>query len=170
LAIPAPQAAALLPSTATTLAAIATATSMRGCWTLMLQFASPVSLPFDAAFVHNNALSWIARDSNKPGRAGLESWVLQASPEWSEAHLEDSADSVAAELINAFIALGGSMPLAWTAHRWRYANAEPAQARGCVWDATLGIGMCGDWLHGGKVEGAWLSGQALAQRLLDANL
>jgi renalase len=170
LAIPAPQAAALLPSTATALAAIATATNMRGCWTLMLQFASPVSLPFDAAFVHNNALSWIARDSSKPGRAGLESWVLQASPGWSEAHLEDSADSVAAELINAFIALGGSMPLAWAAHRWRYANAEPAQARGCVWDATLGIGMCGDWLHGGKVEGAWLSGQALAQRLLDANL
>ena len=170
LAIPAPQAAVLLPSTATALAAIARATSMRACWTLMLQFAAPVLFPFDAAFVPNNALSWIARDSSKPGRAGLESWALQASPEWSEAHLEDNADSVAAELINAFIVLGGSAPTAWTTHRWRYASTEPAQVRGCVWDAGLGIGVCGDWLNGGKVEGAWLSGQALVQRLLERNL
>jgi renalase len=28
------------------------------------------------------------------------------------------------------------------------------------------LGLCGDWLHGGKVEGAWLSGQALAARLM----
>lgn len=170
VAIPAPQAAVLLPSVAPALAAIAAATHMRGCWTLLLQFASPVSLPFDAAFVHNNALSWIARDSSKPGRAGPESWVLQASAEWSEAHLEDSADNVAAVLTKAFVTLGGPTPSTWTAHRWRYASTEPAQSRGCVWDAELSIGLCGDWLNGGKVEGAWLSGQALAQRWLDTNL
>jgi hypothetical protein len=28
------------------------------------------------------------------------------------------------------------------------------------------LGLCGDWLHGGKVEGAWLSGRALAQQVL----
>jgi renalase len=166
LAIPAPQAVALLPSVAPALAAIATATNMRGCWTLMVQFASPVSLPFDAAFVHNNALSWIARDSSKPGRAGLESWVLQASPEWSEAHLEDDADGVAAALIKAFVNVGGSTPSAWTAHRWRYASTEPAQQAGFAWDATLRIGMCGDWLNGGKVESAWLSGRRLAEQAI----
>jgi renalase len=164
LAIPAPQAAALLQSTAPALAAIATNTNMRGCWTLMMQFASSISLPFDAAFVHNNALSWIARDSSKPGRAGLESWVLQASPEWSEAHLEDSTESVAAALIKAFVTLGGSTPATWSAHRWHYASTEAAQERECAWDATLSIGMCGDWLNGGKVEGAWLSGRRLAEQ------
>jgi renalase len=166
LAIPAPQAAVLLQSVAPAFTAIATATNMRGCWTVMLQFASPISLPFDAAFVHSNALSWIARDSSKPGRAGLESWVLQASPEWSEAHLEDAADDVAATLINAFVTLGGPIPSTWIAHRWRYASTEPAQERGCAWDATLSIGMCGDWLNGGKVEGAWLSGRRLAEQVI----
>jgi renalase len=166
LAIPAPQAAVLLQSAAPALAAIATATDMRGCWTVMLQFASPISLPFDAAFVHNNTLSWIARDSSKPGRAGLESWVLQASPEWSETHLEDTADDIAAALIKAFVTLGGSLPSAWAAHRWRYASTEPAQKRGCAWDATLSIGMCGDWLNGGKVESAWLSGRRLAEQVM----
>jgi renalase len=166
LAIPAPQAAVLLQSVAPALTAIAATTNMRGCWTLMLQFASPVSLPFDAAFVHHSALSWIARDNSKPGRAGLESWVLQASPEWSEAHLEDAADDVAAALINAFVTLGGPTPSAWAAHRWRYASTEPAQERECAWDAALRIGMCGDWLNGGKVEGAWLSGRRLAERVI----
>ena len=166
LAIPAPQAAVLLQSVAPALAAIATSTDMRGCWTVMLQFASPVSLPFDAAFVHNNNLSWIARDSSKPGRAGLESWVLQANPEWSEAHLEDTADDIAAALINAFVTLGGPLPSTWTAHRWRCASTEPAQKRGCAWDATLSIGMCGDWLNGGKVESAWLSGRRLAEHVM----
>ena len=170
LAIPAPQAMALLPSAASALAATATAIRMRGCWTLMLQFASAVSLPFDAAFVHNNALSWIARNSSKPGRVGQESWALQASPEWSEAHLEDDADSVASALIKVFVDLGGPTPAAWTTHRWRYASTEPTEARGCVWDAELGIGMCGDWLNDGKVEGAWMSGLELAQQLQKKNL
>lgn len=169
LAIPAPQAAVLLPSVAPVFAAIAKATNMRGCWTLMLQFAATVGLPFDAAFVHNHALSWIARDRSKPARTGLESWVLQASPEWSEAHLEDAADSVAAALTESFIDMGGPTPSTWTAHRWRYASTEPVQQRECVWDAELGIGLCGDWLNGGKVEGAWLSGRQLAQRLVDTN-
>jgi renalase len=170
LAIPAPQAAVLLQSSAPALAAIATDTSMRGCWTLMLQFASPISLPFDAAFVHNNNLSWIARDSSKPGRTGLESWVLQASPEWSEAHLEDSADSVATALTKAFVDMGGPTPSTWAAHRWRYASTEPAQLRGCMWDAELAIGLCGDWLNGGKVEGAWLSGRQLAREFIGNDL
>ena len=28
------------------------------------------------------------------------------------------------------------------------------------------LGLCGDWLHGGKVQGAWLSGQQVAHHLL----
>jgi renalase len=152
------------------LAAIATAANMRGCWTLMLQFASAVSLPFDAAFVNNNALGWIARDSSKPGRAGLESWVLQATPEWSKAHLEEDAQIVAAALIDAFIKLGGPTPATWAAHRWRYASTAPTLERMHVWDAEMSVGMCGDWLHGGKVEGAWLSGRALAKDFLNTNL
>jgi predicted NAD/FAD-dependent oxidoreductase len=35
-------------------------------------------------------------------------------------------------------------------------------------DAVPGLdqGLCGDWLNGGKLEGAWLSGRALAQQVL----
>jgi predicted NAD/FAD-dependent oxidoreductase len=38
--------------------------------------------------------------------------------------------------------------------------------RGGAWRPDIGLGLCGDWLNGGKVEGAWLGGRALAERVL----
>jgi predicted NAD/FAD-dependent oxidoreductase len=64
--------------------------------------------------------------------------------------------------------LNGPAPDAWTAHRWRYAQPQPALSLGCTWDADITLGLCGDWLNGGKVEGAWLSGRALALRYLSS--
>ncbi|MGV3682940.1 MAG: NAD(P)/FAD-dependent oxidoreductase [Acidovorax sp.] len=166
LAMPAPQAAALLAPVAPDGAALAASARMRGSWAVMLRYAAPVAMPWDGAFVNAGPLRWVARDSSKPGRTGPETWLLHASPEWSEAHIEDSAESVTAALLAAFAALGGTPPVAATAHRWRYADTEPALQQGCWWSSTLGLGVCGDWLHGGKVEGAWLSGRALAHQML----
>lgn len=166
LAVPAPQAVPLLQPVSAELAALAGGARMQACWALMLRFVAPLALDFDAAFVNHGPLRWIARDTSKPGREGLETWTLHASAEWSEAHVEDSPESVAAALIAAFCALGGAAPLAWSVQRWRYAITDSAQAGGCVWDAGGGVGLCGDWANGGRVEGAWLSGHALAQRVL----
>lgn len=96
----------------------------------------------------------------------METWTLHASAEWSEAHIEDTPERVASALIAAFRALGGEVPVVWSAHRWRYAITESAVAEGYVWRVEDGIGLCGDWLHGGRVEGAWLSGRALAHCVL----
>ena len=166
LAVPAPQAVPLLQQAAPELASLAAGAHMRGCWALMLRFAAPVDLPFDAAFVNDGPLRWIARDSSKPGRSGPETWLLHASSEWSQAHLEQEADAVAAELLHAFTQLGGPAPQAWAAHRWRYADTEPALEQGCAWHGEHAIGLCGDWLNGGKVEGAWRSGRLLARQAL----
>ncbi len=168
LALQAPQAAALLKTPAPALATVAQGANMRGCWALMLRFAATVDLPFDAAFVNAGPLRWIACERSKPGREGMETWLLHASAEWSEAHLEQSAEQVAAQLIGEFVNLGGRPPQAWTAHRWRYADTAPPLSMTSVWDGDAGLGLCGDWLNGGKVEGAWLSGRALAQQLLDS--
>ena len=117
-------------------------------------------------------MRWIARDSTKPGRGGSgESWLLHASAEWSEAHIEYDAASVAALLLAEFAQLGGPAPEHWSAHRWRYASTLPTEAEAaaendvCSWDRGQALGLCGDWLNGGTVEAAWLSGRALAQRM-----
>ena len=166
LAVPAPQVAPLLKQLEPGLVALAGRAVMRGSWALMLRFAAPVDLTFDAAFVNQGPLRWIARNSSKPGRNGEESWLLHARPEWSEAHLEDDPERVAAALLDAFGQLGGLAPQDWTAHRWRYADTEPPLDEGCAWRPDIGLGLCGDWLNGGKVEGAWLSGRALAEQVL----
>jgi hypothetical protein len=168
LALPAPQCVPLLQAAARELAAQAAQIVMRGNWTLMLRYDHPTALPFDAAFVNDGPLRWVACDSSKPGRDGETCWVLHASPEWSDAHLEDTPEAVSEILLAAFAQLGAPSPAAWSAHRWRYADANPALNVGALWQADSGIGVCGDWLNGGKVEGAWLSGQSLAQRIMQS--
>jgi renalase len=175
LAVPAPQAVPLLSPVAPAGAALAASARMRGSWAVMVRCAPSAAtmkassaLSWDGAFVNAGPLRWVARDSSKPGRpASPETWLLHASPEWSEAHIEDDAAVVTATLLAAFAALGGPEPtqVQATAHRWRYADTEPALTLGCWWDEAAGLGMCGDWLNGGKVEGAWLSGQHLAAQL-----
>jgi renalase len=166
VAVPATQAVTLLTQPAPEFAALAGSATMRGCWALMLRFPARLDLSFDAAFVNEGPLRWIARDSSKPGRRGPETWLLHASAEWSEEHLEADPGAVAAVLMRAFSQLGGASSAAWTAHRWRYADTAPTMNRGCIWHAGDGLGLCGDWINGGKVEGAWLSGRRLASEVL----
>jgi renalase len=165
LAVPAPQAEPLLAPLAPSGAAVASSVRMRGSWAVMLRYARPVVMPWDAAFINAGPLRWVARDSSKPGRTGAETWLLHASPEWSEAHIEDGPEYVIAALLAALAELGSPAPLAATAHRWRYADTEAPLGLGSWWDASLRVGLCGDWLNGGKVEGAWLSGRALAAQV-----
>ncbi len=62
-----PQAVPLLAE-APDLASRATDAVMAGCWTVMAHFERRLDLGYDGAFVTDSPLSWIARDSSKPGR------------------------------------------------------------------------------------------------------
>ena len=143
---------------------------MNGCWAAMLSFGQPLELPFDGAFVHQSLLSWIARNNSKPGRSGdQESWVLHASPEWTGNCLEDEPEEVLPKLVEAFWQATGAKKRTSdyaAIHRWRYAiPPEPLESR-CLFDPQLRIGACGDWCSGPRVEGAFLSGMAIAGRVL----
>jgi len=162
-AIPPLQVAAILGAHSTRISDIADSIVMQPCWTVMMQFDAPLNMPLDAAFINTGPLSWLARNSSKASRTGQESWVMHATPAWTQAHLERKSEEIGPLLIAEFQALGGPQPATWSAHRWRYASSDASITIGSVWDAQTGIGICGDWLNGGRVEGAWLSGQGLAQ-------
>jgi len=53
------------------------------------------------------------------------------------------------------------------AHRWLYARPSSNHEWGALADADQGLYACGDWCLSGRVEGAWLSGQEAARRLLE---
>ncbi|MDV6032642.1 MAG: FAD-dependent oxidoreductase [Phycisphaera sp. RhM] len=143
--------------------------NMRPCWALMIADPSLSDVPYDGAFVDNSPIAWIARNDKKPGRTSPASWVIHASAEWSETHVDDAPARVLEALQQAFESLLGetvTQPLYSTAHRWRYAVPEKPLDQECLFDATTGIGACGDWCGGSRVEAAYLSGIALAGTLL----
>jgi predicted NAD/FAD-dependent oxidoreductase len=163
LAVPSENAAPLLQAWSPAMAARAVATPALPCWTVMAAFAGRVDFAADV-IRDQGAVGWAARNSAKPGRTGPEAWVIQAGPEWSAAHLEETPDAVVPQLLGAFAdCVGGALPdmVAAVAHRWRYARSGAA-GDGLLWDAGLKLGVCGDWLLGPRVELAWLSGTRLA--------
>ena len=134
------------------------------CWTVMLAFDAPMQHAPDILTDPCEPVGRAARNRAKPGRTGPEAWVVQASPAWSTAHLEDDSGVVIETMMAAFsAAIGGDLPgpLSATAHRWRYAHSASADFH-FLWDRGRRIGVCGDWLARPRVEAAWLSGYRLA--------
>ena len=167
LAIPAPQAAPLVAEIDPAAATLARQVHMHPCWAVMVRCLKKLPLPIDGCLVEQGPLRWIARDSSKPGRTGSETWLLHACPQWSQAHIDDDPQTVANTLVQTFAQLSGAdlSGAQASAHRWRYANTISPLKIGSWWNSVLGLGMCGDWLQDGTVEGAWLSGRDLAQQI-----
>ena len=173
MAIPSVQAKALLMSSqiAKPLMAEIAKVSIAPCWTLILAFpqaAQPalahLGPQWNAARSTHHRIAWLARESSKPGRGPIERWTVQASPEWSQRHLEDDNERVKAKLLKAFTEVTGirAEPSFAEVHRWRYAQTTDALGKSHVWDARLGIGACGDWCLGHRVEDGFLSGLEMA--------
>jgi predicted NAD/FAD-dependent oxidoreductase len=171
LAMPSATAVPLLRD-APDLAQRAAAVSWDSCWAVMLALARPSGIEFDAAFVSDDPiLGWIGRESSKPQRAPLrgaaETWILHAHPAWSRAYLEMSPSDAARWMQRAFAARMGRPLIQATvaAHRWRLALPVNPLPEKFLFDASQAIGLAGDWCGGPRVEGAYLSGLALARAI-----
>ena len=170
VATPAPQASALLAA-APKLAGAAASVIMEPTWAVALGFDKELETRVEGCFVQDSPLDWVARNRSKPGRdTHFDTWVLHAGSAWSRQHLDLARETVIEHLHGAFAELIGCAvpPPSFTlAHRWLYARPAQAHQWGALADADLGLYACGDWCLSGRVEGAWLSGQDAARRLLE---
>ena len=175
LALPPAQAAPLLNPHRLDWARHASTALMQPCWTLMgfADDAVPDS-GWDLARPPSGPLAWVLRNDARPGREsvpGQAHWVAHARMGWSRRHLEQPAAWVQQQMQAALAECVGR-PVDWyhcAAHRWRYALPQAhgtAQAASGWWDAAQGLGVCGDFLGGCGVEGAWLSAQSLCRAML----
>ncbi len=166
---PAAQAEPLVAASAD-LRAAAASVVMDPCWAVMVVFGERYDVPADGAFIESGALTWTCRNSSKEGRPEGDAWVLHASPAWTREHMELERNDVAERLVEA-LAESTGVPSPATvhtaAHRWMYAGARAPRQDGALYDPELGLGLAGDWINGSKVQGAWLSGDLLADRVLD---
>ena len=136
-----------------------------GLLVLMVVFDYIIPVNYDGAFVSDSALSWICRNNSKPGRSDEETWILHASADWSQEHLEDNKDEIIVSLLTEFnrITSFSDYKLIFsTAHRWRFAENDINYGEESVWDPDNKIGFCGDWFSESIIEGAYLSGKNLS--------
>lgn len=178
LALPPAQAAPLLSPYRLDWARHASVVPMQPCWTLMgvaqTSDDSELALGWELSRPPAGTLAWVLRSDARPGRArvpGQAHWVAHARAAWSRRHLERPAAWVQQQMQAALAECLGR-PVDWhhcTVHRWRYAlplAQRVVAAESHWWDAAQRLGVCGDFLGGSGVEGAWLSARSLSAALL----
>lgn len=143
---------------------------MAPCWTLMITFAMPLDVAFDAHRFENGAVSWMARQASRPGRIDARhSWVVHASADWSAEHLELTPAQAAASMQQELSgAISQSLPdVSYAqAHRWRYAMTTQALGQPFLATDDHSLFAGGDWCLGASVECAYQSGNAIADAAL----
>ncbi|MBU3636705.1 NAD(P)/FAD-dependent oxidoreductase [Polynucleobacter sp. es-MAR-4] len=165
IAIPAPQANALLKDLDARAADIASSAQMKACWTMMAHLPNQKSTDFDSAFINQEIISWICQNGSKPMRHG-NIWTIHGNPTWSQNHVESSKEDAQDQMVKCMTSLGlNCQDAEISMHRWRYASGGLENSIGFFSLPDIGLGLCGDWLNGGRVEGAWLSGMELAAEI-----
>jgi renalase len=109
---------------------------------------------------------FIARDHTRRMPGQPPSLVAHCNERWSREHLDSTpaevAEAVSSELLRL---LGVRFIESPQVHRWKFATPAGSLGADCLWSPAQRLGACGDWCLGGRVEGAILSGRALAEKI-----
>ncbi len=168
LTCPVPQALALLDAGAVTLPATTRAAldtlTYHPCLALLAVLSAPSAVPAGGLALTDGPVRWLADNVKKGVAHGVAAAVtIHAAPEFSHAHYTASEAEVAAMLLPVVAAHLGAPVVSATLHRWKFSEPKTTHASPCVWLPELALGFAGDAFGGPKVEGAALSGLALAQ-------
>lgn len=123
----------------------------------------------------SSSLLLVSHDSTKRSSRRFHVLVYQCRARWSRQRLEHDPAAWSQEILDEAERLCGSwasQPLWTQPHRWRYARVEQASALSSPLLLSLPeggrVGLAGEaFAPGVGVEGAWLSGRRLAQRILE---
>lgn len=165
VAIPGPQASELLGGHYPR----ACSPDMTPCLSMVVRVQE--ALDYDGIFMNDPVLDWAANNHSKPGHPGGDGalWTLHAQPDFSaEALATGAVEHAHASMLRAFRRLGELTLQPVATQSWRFARPAQSAAPGFYRDADQGLALCGDWLNGGRVEGAWLSGHQLGCELAAA--
>jgi predicted NAD/FAD-dependent oxidoreductase len=147
------------------------------CLTVIARYPEGTPAPaWQASYPHEGgALQTILHDSSKRAGAPRLVLVLQARPRFSREHRDDPVEAWTRTLLEEAAALHGNQvraPDLVQSHRW--GNARVTAGSELAGPLMIGLddgpvlGIAGDGLHAaGGVEGAYLSGIALAARLAE---
>jgi predicted NAD/FAD-dependent oxidoreductase len=146
--------------------------TMDPTWTAVLTADEPLrgsgGESLDALFGGDHPLfDFIAVENSKPGRQS-KLLIVHATPDWSRQNLEKDAADISDLICRAVSDTFHIETQSKLSHRWRYArpNDPKLTAQKGIHRVSPGLWIAGDYLAGGRVEGAYLSGLEAAQRIL----
>lgn len=177
LTCPAEQAAALLKQETIFLSDERMIRNSLAQFVCAIGFTQPSNIPADVYRGGHGKLATAIRENSKPSRALPNSlqeiWLLHSTHNWalqngSLGH-EQAAATLADEFcqqFNSYISTGSERQIL-TSHYWRLARhqIEDHSEPPFMWDKTLKIGCCGDWLSTDDIQGALNSALGLFEKI-----
>ena len=170
-AVPSAQAQALLPSEFSEMMVLKNA-QMATCFALMVGFYELHDFGWDSLRSQEGPAAWLAVNSSKPGRRKNKvTLIVHSAADWSDLHANADCAWVQSEmetLASTLCATDISKAPHRVLHRWLYASVSAPSQQAALYDREIGLVVCGDWCLGDRIEGAYLSGLAAADRLLNS--
>jgi renalase len=146
------------------------------CWAVMLKLSEPWPLGAPQGFKGLNSddiIGWVADNQAKGLDTPVGSITLQASPQFSQLHVNSTPEEIHLKLLAALEEHTGQLNVTnWQAHRWLYAFPKSPllssylRLEGFPYAYLAGDAFGGEAQTGARVEGAVLSGLAAAESLL----
>lgn len=164
LAMPAPQAADLLPPDHPAQDVLAPI-RFDPILALVAAYEERTWQPFDGIFVNDSAvLTFVADDGRRRGD-DAPVLVAHSSAVLAARHLDDPVQALPMMLAALHAAIGREVDPMWADLR-RWGLARPHATTGTLCHLDDDLGLCGDaWGRTSRIETAWLSGDGLGRRL-----
>jgi renalase len=111
---------------------------------------------------------WVADNVRKGIAQNVPAAItFHVNREYSAEHYGDSEEALFEQLEPAMKPwLGDAKIVARKLHRWRFSEPRNGFEANCVWLPERKLGFCGDAFGGPRVEGAAVSGLALARKIV----
>ena len=114
----------------------------------------------------DDVFSFIA-DNAARGPSSATALTFHANAQWSKEHFDLPTEEIGAALMNAAQPwIGGSLLVHREVKKWRFATPQRVWPEPYWLDETHTLGLAGDAFNGPKVEGAYLSGLAVARAIV----
>jgi len=138
------------------------------CFAVMLKLDRPTNLSSPSGiWLNDDNLAWIA-DNHQKGISEAYGVTLHATPSFTQKYWETNPDDIQQILYKiAKPWLGNTEIIGSSVQRWRYSQPTALHDAPCILTTKPApLGFAGDAFGGSRVEGAALSGMAIADMLL----
>jgi hypothetical protein len=136
------------------------------CLALLVTLSGPSAVPPEGIVPETGPVRWLADNTKKgisPGVAGAVTVHLR--PEFAAEHYAKTEAELAPLVLPEIARWLGAEVSGVVLHRWKFSEPITTYAEPCVWRPELGLGFAGDAFGGPRVEGAAISGLALADKM-----